>query len=360
MKKTGTEAPLSASDDASDKRDICPHFQLLSYVFLIRGLAHEPIRHAMPSDGQPTYGIALLHRRYSSVLDITDSMPECVVRQRRLYADVLLRDRMDKLDTVAQQADAAVWIGTRRTILQVALYGTVHIGQLAADLMMAARHEIDFQQCVTVRPVDYLVMQNGFLGRRHLVVVSIALVLPLVAHKPVGQCRLGFERRTRDNRPISLVYLAIAEHIVQPRERLGGLGKNDQPRYRPVESVDNSKEYVAGLLVLLLYPSPDGLGQRFITRLVALDNLAGFLVDDYNVVIFVKYLHSIVRKKEISPAPLRGRMPDGKGFPPDAVSPYPGEARENSDIENPPPVTGKGKRNYMFMPPSTWMTWPDT
>lgn len=112
----------------------------------------------MPSDGQPTYGIALLHRRYSSVLDITDGMPECVVRQRRLYADVLFRDRMDKLDTVAQQADAAVRIGTRRTILQVALYRAVHIGQLAADLMMAARHEVDFQQCVTVRPVDYLVM----------------------------------------------------------------------------------------------------------------------------------------------------------------------------------------------------------
>lgn len=191
----------------------------------------------MPSDGRTIYGIALLHRRYSSVLDITDSMPECVVRQRRLYADILLRDRMDELDTVAQQADAAVRIGTRRTILQVALYRAVHIGQLAADLMMAARHEVDFQQCVTVRPVDYLVMQNGFLGRRHLVVVSIALVLPLVAHKPVGQCRLRFERRTRDNRPIGLVYLAIAEHIVQPRERLGGLGKNDQPRYRPVSGL---------------------------------------------------------------------------------------------------------------------------
>ena len=111
MKKTGTEAPLSASDDASDKRDICPHFQLLSYVFLIRGLAHEPIRHAMPSDGQPTYGIALLHKRYSSVLDITDGMPDCVVRQRRLHADVLLRDRLAKPHTVAQQTDAAVWIG---------------------------------------------------------------------------------------------------------------------------------------------------------------------------------------------------------------------------------------------------------
>ena len=53
-------------------------------------------------------------------------------------------------DAARMQTDAAVRIGSFGAILQVALDGAAHVCQLATDLMMAARTEVDLQQVIAV------------------------------------------------------------------------------------------------------------------------------------------------------------------------------------------------------------------
>ena len=49
----------------------------------------------------------------------------------------------------------------------------------------------------------------------------------------------------------------------------------------------DTKEDLAGLVVLLLDVRLDGLGEGRVARLVALHNLAARLVDGYDMIIFV-------------------------------------------------------------------------
>lgn len=53
-------------------------------------------------------------------------------------------------DAAGMQTDAAVRIGAFGTILQVALDRATHVCQLAADLMVASRTEVDLQQVIAV------------------------------------------------------------------------------------------------------------------------------------------------------------------------------------------------------------------
>ena len=54
-------------------------------------------------------------------------------------------------DATRMQTDAAVRIGAFGTILQVALDRATHVCQLATDLMVPARAQIDLEQVVTLR-----------------------------------------------------------------------------------------------------------------------------------------------------------------------------------------------------------------
>ena len=107
---------------------------------------------------------------------------------RRLDGQRLLRHRMDKRDAPRVKRDAAVGVGTRRTIFQITLDGTANVGQLTAHLVVAARVKIDLQQMVaTVGDSQQAIVelcQFGLLSVTLLVtrVNDKALVQPLVAH----------------------------------------------------------------------------------------------------------------------------------------------------------------------------------
>jgi hypothetical protein len=49
----------------------------------------------------------------------------------------------------------------------------------------------------------------------------------------------------------------------------------------------DAEEHLAGLIVPLLDIGLDGLGERRIARLIALDDLVAGLVDGYDMVVFV-------------------------------------------------------------------------
>ena len=62
--------------------------------------------------------------------------------------DRLVRNGVFEADVAGVQADAAVGVGARRTVFEVALNGAADSGQLAAYLMMPPRVKPHFEQGV--------------------------------------------------------------------------------------------------------------------------------------------------------------------------------------------------------------------
>ena len=206
------------------------------------------------------------------------------------------------------QANAPVGVAARRTVLQVSLDRATHLGQLAADLMVAAGFEVYFQKEITFRTSDKLIVEDGFLRPGLFLVVSIRLVLLLVTHQPMHQFPFFCRRTIPHNGPIRLVHFFRTEHFVEPGQSLAGTGKDHQSAHGTVQTVHHAEEHVPRLVVLLFDVFLHHLRQRLVAGLVALHNLRTAFVDDDEVVVFVDYVHT----------------------------------------------------DYMFMPPSIWITCPDT
>ena len=123
-----------------------------------------------------------------------------------------------------------------------------------------------------------------------------------------GRWRLGTIARYR---PIGFVDFTIAKHLVHAGQRLGGLGEDDEAAYGAVEAVDHPEENVARLGVGLFEPLLDGFDKRLVAGLVALDDFAGRLVDDDDVVVFVDYFH-LTKFYMLPPAADRRRRPKAR------------------------------------------------
>ena len=179
------------------------------------------------------------------------------------------------------QTDAAVGIGAGRTILQISLDGTAHLCQLTTYLVMASGFQIYFQQIIVLRPPDEPVMQNRFLAARHLLVVCITLVLFLISHQIVHQFPLFLAGQVLHYCPVNLLHLAILEHLVQTRQCLTGLGKNNKTAHGAVQPVSDTDKDISRLAVLLFQVLLYSFRKRCITRFVSLNYLGSGLVD-YN------------------------------------------------------------------------------
>ena len=64
--------------------------------------------------------------------------------------------------------------------------------------------------------------------------------------------------------------------------------------------MDDAEKDISRFGMCLFYPLLDGLAERFVAGLVALDNLAGPFVDDDDVVVFVDYFHYILMTGPLS------------------------------------------------------------
>ena len=60
--------------------------------------------------------------------------------------------------------------------------------------------------------------------------------------------------------PVSLVDFSLAQHLVEARERLGGLGEYHHTSDRAVEAMHYPAKYITGFVVFLLEVSLDGFG----------------------------------------------------------------------------------------------------
>ena len=71
---------------------------------------------------------------------------------------------MDEADGPGVEGDAAVRVGARRSVLEVALDGAADVGQLAADLVVTAGEEFHLDQVIALRTLEIRVLELRFLG----------------------------------------------------------------------------------------------------------------------------------------------------------------------------------------------------
>ena len=198
---------------------------------------------------------------------------------------------MYEFNPSGMQANASVRIAALCSILQVSFNRATHFGQLASDLMVASGLQINLQQIVAFRASDDLVGENCFLRILYFAVISIRFVLLFITHQPMHQ----FTGRGRwlvfDYGPIGLFYFFGFEHFIQAAQSLAGTCKKHQSAYRTVQTVGDSKKYIAGFMIFLLDVLLYGFRQRRITGLVTLHNLRAGLVYQNDMIVFVNDIH---------------------------------------------------------------------
>ena len=91
--------------------------------------------------------------------------------------------------------------------------------------MVAACQQLHLQQLVALALPNDAILQLCLLRVRHLVVVSIRLVLLLIADEPVSEEPLPLPSLNREGlgvglhyRPIRLMHLTLGKHTVQAGE----------------------------------------------------------------------------------------------------------------------------------------------
>lgn len=210
---------------------------------------------------------------------------------RKGSGDVQFRflDGMYEADLARMEADAAIPVGTRGSVFQVTFDDASHSCQLTSDLVVSAGQQLDFQQMISVgmaeELVDELCQFGIFPGTG--ILADEALVHLLIADEVVIQFCFWNFRSFADQCVIGLVDFAFSEEGSHPFQGLGGLGKNNDAADRAVKAVRYTQIYFSWLVVPLGDESLVGIRDGRISGLVSLGDLAYFLVDDQQMVVFI-------------------------------------------------------------------------
>ena len=98
-----------------------------------------------------------------------------------------LFDGVDELYPAGKEGDAAVRVGALGAVLEVSLDGAAHVGELAADLVMAAGEELHFHEVVALGALQIRVLELCLLGLSPGTLGDEGLVELLVAREPVRE-----------------------------------------------------------------------------------------------------------------------------------------------------------------------------
>ena len=153
---------------------------------------------------------------------------------------------------------------------------------------MPPGQQFHLQKRVAGPGAGHPVFQPRLLGFGPRSVERLGAVGPAVAEDIVAQfAALGFGP-VLGQRPIDLADAPLANHFVEPHQRLGGLGEKHCPAHRAVDAVHHAEKHLAGLAVALLDEAFYPVLQRTLARGVGLHQIAAVLVDYQQVVVFIK------------------------------------------------------------------------
>ena len=97
----------------------------------------------------------------------------------------LVADGMFEGDMPCVEADGTVRVRAARPILQVPLDGTANFCQLATDLVVSARVQVNFEQEIAFGAADEFVVEHRLFAAAHFLRVGVGLVLRFVSREPV-------------------------------------------------------------------------------------------------------------------------------------------------------------------------------
>lgn len=186
------------------------------------------------------------------------------------------------------ETDPPVGVRPWGPILQVSLDRASYAGELAADLVMAPSHKAYCHYAIPFSSADRAVLEPRKLCFPAWAFLNIGLVGLLVACHPVFKLRFGGVGCAAGQCKVGFVDLAVAEHRVHPFQGLGCLGQDRDAAYRPVQAVRYAEEHLPRLAVAFCNECLEGLGDRFVTGLVALYDVSHALVDYQQVVVFIQ------------------------------------------------------------------------
>ena len=134
---------------------------------------------------------------------------------------------------------------------------------------------------------DKFIMKYSCLGILYFLIVCIRLILFLVTHQIVNQLALRFLGAFFHYGPIGLFHLTITEHLIQSGQCLARFGEQDRSADRAVDPVYDAQKDGSGLAVADADHLLDFVLESRIARRIGLDQLAGALVHDDQMVVFV-------------------------------------------------------------------------
>ena len=146
---------------------------------------------------------------------------------------------------------------------------------------------------------DKTIMKNSLLRILHFFIVRIRFVLLLISYQIMHQFSFRFFRTILHDCPVCLFDLSIPEHLIQTRQSLARLGKNDQSAHRTIQAMSHSQKNIARLRILLLEILLHCFRQRCITRFITLHNLRGRLIHHNDMVVFINYGHKLSMKVSV-------------------------------------------------------------
>ena len=158
--------------------------------------------------------------------------------------------------------------------------------------MMPPCEQVHLQQKIILTLTDQVKCEFSLLGTGHFLVMRERFVFFFIFFQVMKKMSAFFRRLVLNNRPIGLMNLSPFDHFVQSGKGFAGFCENDNPAYRPIDTVNNSQEYIAGLMVTLFDECFEKITEWCIAGFISLDDLGGLLVKDDKMIVFEKNIAS--------------------------------------------------------------------
>ena len=186
------------------------------------------------------------------------------------------------------ERDAAAGQRTPRAVFQVAADRTPDLRELGADLVVTPRQQLHLDERIVGPRPQRFVTQARLLGAGLRPVAGPRAVGAGVAQDVVAQFAAFGVGRPFGQGPVDLADAALADHLVEPRQGLRGLGEQHRAAHRTVDAVHHAEEHVAGLGVAAFDKGLYLVFERAFARRIGLHQIAAVFIDDQQMIVFVE------------------------------------------------------------------------
>ena len=93
--------------------------------------------------------------------------------------------------------------------------------------------------------------------------------------------------------PIDFFDFTFLKEFVHSRQSLARLCKDHQTAHRAVDAMNDTAKHIARFGIFFFEIVAHNVDKRLVAGLIALHDFAGSFVDNYQMIVFVNYLHTV-------------------------------------------------------------------